>query len=767
MASLEALRRGEDLLIDGASGTGRTRLLHEIARRAEEIGIPIPALAELLGDPALAELFAVKAMTPHAEDLDRAIAEAAQLLSEGDRGAAEEAADRAWALASADASADRLARAAVALPVRFGYVGARIAAFGERAMTALAAGDHEAPMRARLLARTALSGRGSDGHASSPRQTAEQAMAIAIHEDDPLTVGEALLAYAVTDLGPDTLDDRIAIARRIVSIAEDLQDSSLGTLGAFVLIGSLVESADIAAVDAELAARVRNSGEERHLAWFRAMRAILDGRVSEAEARSFEAMEIGRAERDADADSVYFGQLGIVRWLQGRETEVETFYLAAREQQPDDPVWRAVLARLWALDGRHELAAAALADLSDLQRIPRDRNWLLSLCVLAETAAIVGDEDAARALRAELLPYADRLVPIGLGIACFGSVARPLGLLARTLRFQDEAERYLRAAIDLCSRIGAQPWLACAQFDLADLLRAAGTPDPALESRAVATARAVGADHLIPEHLRHASQAGLPLTAHSGATIRVLGTFEVISANGSRAGWTSRKARDLLKILISRRGAAVNRSTLIGLLWPDIRPEEASNRLSVALSTVRRALDPGRSAAPGHYIGSDGDSIWIDVEAIPIDVLGLLAEAEQALGGGDPEALQRIVTAYRGPAFADELDAEWAEGLRGEAAAVFLSAAHRLGALALAEDGDPLLAVEVHRRILAEDPYDEGGHFGLIAALDRLGAHGRSESARKEYYERMAELGIPVTQLRGIPTPSPRLTEQGDAGQTG
>ncbi len=689
-----------------------------------------------------------------AEAFSREISEIAEMSRRGDRARRDAAADRAWALAREAGTPEMLATAVLAAPVHFGYVGERTAELGRRAVIAATAGSHPVDTHSRLLARAALSNTALGTEDTlTVRATAERAMALAQEGAGLARQGEALLAYAVTDLGPDTLDERIAIARRVVSIAEEIGDAALGAVGAFVLIGSLVEAGDMAAVDAELAARQRGNdddrGDQRHIAWFRAMRAILDGRVAAAETRCAEAMELARAENDADAESVYFGQLGIVRWLQGREVEVEALYLSALEQQPDAPVWSAVLARLWALGGRRELAAATLEKMGDFSGIPRDRNWLLCLCVLAETAALVNNSVAAEALRMELLPYSERLVPIGLGIACFGSVARPLGLLARLLGREEEAEHHFRTAIALTSAVGARPWLAQVQFDLAQLLRERGEPDQSLEAEAAATAHASETTQLIPAELHStlpAVQRPLPLI---GPAVRVLGTFEVIDVDGKRAMWTSRKARDLLKILIARRGTAVARSTLIGLLWPDEHAADASNRLSVALSTVRRSIDPGHREHNNHFVGSDGESIWINADALPIDAIELLGEADTTLRQHphDREVLYWLVSRYRGPAFADELDAAWALDFRLQVAATFLGAARRLAADAL--DDDPLLAAEVYRKILAEDPYDEVGHQGLVEALRRLGAHGRSEDARQQYYARMAELGINVESLRG------------------
>ena len=64
--------------------------------------------------------------------------------------------------------------------------------------------------------------------------------------------------------------------------------------------------------------------------------------------------------------------------------------------------------------------------------------------------------------------------------------------------------------------------------------------------------------------------------------------------------WQSRKARDLLKMLIARRGRSVARQVLMDGLWPDEDPERLGNRLSVALATVRSVLDPEKRHPADH-----------------------------------------------------------------------------------------------------------------------------------------------------------------------
>ena len=58
----------------------------------------------------------------------------------------------------------------------------------------------------------------------------------------------------------------------------------------------------------------------------------------------------------------------------------------------------------------------------------------------------------------------------------FGAVDRGLGVLATALGRYDDAERHLEAAIETERRMGARPWHAHAQHDLASMLLARGEP---------------------------------------------------------------------------------------------------------------------------------------------------------------------------------------------------------------------------------------------------------------------------------------------------
>jgi tetratricopeptide (TPR) repeat protein len=105
----------------------------------------------------------------------------------------------------------------------------------------------------------------------------------------------------------------------------------------------------------------------------------------------------------------------------------------------------------------------------DFAALPPDAEWLFCLCVLAEVAAMLGDDARAAVLHGLLSPY-ERLNALAAGEVALGSVARYLGILATTTRRYDEAARHFDDALELNARMGARPWLAHTQCDYALML---------------------------------------------------------------------------------------------------------------------------------------------------------------------------------------------------------------------------------------------------------------------------------------------------------
>jgi DNA-binding SARP family transcriptional activator len=240
--------------------------------------------------------------------------------------------------------------------------------------------------------------------------------------------------------------------------------------------------------------------------------------------------------------------------------------------------------------------------------------------------------------------------------------------------------------------------------------------------------------------------------------VRTLGRFEVVVGGEvvSNAGWQSRKARDLLRILIARRGRTVPREELGALLWADDDPQRVAHRLSVALSTLRSVLDPGRQAPTDHYIVAGSGGVRVDLAHLRVDVESYVEEAAYALRcyqRGEPAdahpALAAVASSYTEDFCEDEPYQDWSAQTREEARAVHLRVLRALAATARTL-GRTDEAVGWLLRILHHDRYDQGGHRDLVELLVSAGRHGEARRARSRYRAAMDELGVAPVDDRGL-----------------
>jgi ATP/maltotriose-dependent transcriptional regulator MalT/DNA-binding SARP family transcriptional activator len=264
---------------------------------------------------------------------------------------------------------------------------------------------------------------------------------------------------------------------------------------------------------------------------------------------------------------------------------------------------------------------------------------------------------------------------------------------------------------------------------------------------------AVAGQELIATLKQQAEPGEVVLTCLGGFTVSVGGA--VVAASS----WQSRKARDLLKVLVCRQGRPIHREQLMELLWPDEDPSRTGNRLSVALSTVRAVLDPQREKPPDHYVRADGDAITLT--GVDVDVERLLEHAAAGLRkvrqGALVEARAHLEAAeltYRGDLLEADPYADWAVDLREKARLAYLDVVRALAGLATA-DGDHDAQARYLLRILEHDPYDEAAHLDLVRLLALQGRHGEARRRYRLYARSMGEIGVeaasyPVTAPRQV-----------------
>ena len=81
------------------------------------------------------------------------------------------------------------------------------------------------------------------------------------------------------------------------------------------------------------------------------------------------------------------------------------------------------------------------------------------------------DGVSAALLYEVLRPYAARQLTLPLTISCYGSAARPLGMLAAAMGDWARAESHFEAALVFDEKLEAPPWLASTQLEYALMLR--------------------------------------------------------------------------------------------------------------------------------------------------------------------------------------------------------------------------------------------------------------------------------------------------------
>ncbi len=330
-------------------------------------------------------------------------------------------------------------------------------------------------------------------------------------------------------------------------------------------------------------------------------------------------------------------------------------------------------------------------------------------------------------------------------------LARVYEVLAEARDDRHAAQEALKLWRELDNSVGAAR---------ATLLIARLEPDPkrslGLAEQASREAGALGAREIvasaqswIAQLKEHQPQSDISITCLGGFTVTRLGEVVPTSA------WQSRKARELLKILVCRAGRPVHREQLLELLWPGEDPGKTGNRLSVALSTVRTVLDPRHAHPADHYVRAEGDAISLHNAAVDVD--RFLADANAGLSlikagsAADARAyLEAAELAYAGDLFEEDPYADWAVDLREKARLTYLNVARRLAELTR---GDDDARTRYLLRILERDPYDEPAHLELVSLLATQGRHGEARRRYRLYARQLEEIGVeaapyPATESR-------------------
>jgi class 3 adenylate cyclase len=403
----------------------------------------------------------------------------------------------------------------------------------EEALAAVGEGD--SPLRVRLLATLARELYFSEWHERA-RSLSHQAIEMARRVGDPVALALALFSTlffveAGEDVKPQ-FEERLAAGTEIIRLAEQAEDKALTLNGHGARVQALLNLGDVPALDQEievygwLAEELRQPFFLWQEAGYRAMRALFEGRLEEAERLAQQALAVGRRSQGPAAMQSFGAQLYALRREQGRLAEVEAAATGFIQQYPAVPAWRAAVALIHKELDREEEARREFEQLAenDFAIFPRDGVWPISMAILAELAVYLNDTERAAALYEHLRPRAELTIVVGGLVDCYGSASRYLGLLAGALGRWEDAERHFEYALEANQGMGTRRWAAWTQCQYAEMLLDRGEPGGqekalGLVTQALDTAQELGMKALVERCLRLKLRAQGIDAASSGASI--------------------------------------------------------------------------------------------------------------------------------------------------------------------------------------------------------------------------------------------------------
>ncbi|MEO7588791.1 MAG: BTAD domain-containing putative transcriptional regulator [Arachnia sp.] len=432
----------------------------------------------------------------------------------------------------------------------------------------------------------------------------------------------------------------------------------------------------------------------------------------------------------------------------------------------------AYLGDVYHLQGLAALAKACFEEAVTVSRAADDVQGLVP--ALTGLALVVLDEQPELASRLALEAVALRSAPgRARALVVAGRVALACGEPQRALAYAGEAEAlagarrdrsHLAEALEIQAVCSGDPEQSSRLLDQAEALWQtvgdpigrgfnqvirAGTVSDAhseeLLQQADDVAGRTGARQLHDAVVR--AQNWVQASSRRPVHVSVLGAFDVV-VQGRRippSAWQSKRARELLKILVVR-GNPVPRGVLLELLWPE-DALQAAGRLSVTLSTLRSVLDPEHHHLPDFYVVATGECVWLDWSHVDADHQRFSSDATIGLrlwASGESAAvrlLARAEVAYTGDLLSDEPYTDWSSQDRDDARLAYVSVCRALAQNA-SGSSDHEAAARLLLRLLRHDPYDEPASLNLVSTLTALGRHGEARRAYHRYVQWMSDWGL-------------------------
>jgi transcriptional regulator with XRE-family HTH domain/tetratricopeptide (TPR) repeat protein len=477
--------------------------------RAGEAALVTADVDQAIGHFERAAEFWTEATSEHVETL---LSLGAALSSRGRGADADERFRMVLSLADVIGDRDAFARAAIGLAttVRYGQFEPEQVALLERAITGLGANsDVLRTMVAAMLKRQLGFDFSDEAYLRRQEVAAIVLQAVSqptLSRELLLTLGTARDAIMVDD--PVVLD---RLSRAIIAVGSAERRLHVVAQGCYGKAWAALELADGPAWHDAVASFSAVADEldlpfERALACtMAATTAMIEGRYVDAQAHANQAHAYGHA-ADPNADTILLTNSVIVGVDIGQARQSVELMSANREFLAMVPTFLAGFAATAAISGVTALARELLDRhvAVGLDHVRRDLEWLPVLGFLSSAAAHLDALDVAQSVYDLLVAHPARAVRVGPVAGWWGPTDHHLGSLCRVMGRLDDADRHLRRSIQTCEQMGARPWHARSQFELARVLdlRSPGRPGTeANDLRAVArvTVEALGATSILEQ----------------------------------------------------------------------------------------------------------------------------------------------------------------------------------------------------------------------------------------------------------------------------
>jgi DNA-binding SARP family transcriptional activator len=485
--------------------------------------------------------------------------------------------------------------------------------------------------------------------------------------------------------------------------------------------------------------------------------ALLAGRVSEA----IRALDDALQEPGASPSLLAAARLAgaVARILSGAVHGARAAESAAEDAEQLDLEWLARLGRTALVlegraDGRREAASA-------LQAFERHGDaWGAALTILLRGWGALASGRAATAdLRLAVAEFERLRAEV---LATWARSALALALA----RSGDPDARRAATTAEFCARsLGVPGAQAIALSALAE-----SHPTQAARHGSAAAAMLDELSLVLPRRLRSAELAPRVHVTTAAALpsieIHCFGGFGV-AVHGEPVDLAKAKPRPryVLHMLAVSAGRPVHREVLTEAVWPNAEPRAANRYLHVAISSLRRVLEPNGRRGGESLIAREAEAYRLalpdDARVDIVEFDRALAAARAAQRGGDDErslgAYRAALDLYRGDLLPEDGPAEWLVEERERRSAEACEAAHAV-ARGLLERGEPAAATVACERGLHIDRFRDDLWRLCIRSHERTGDFAAASRARGEYRAVLSELGIAARPGARVPTSRARST---------